>query len=151
MTSGFLLFLAKLAINVAFWPALLFLLLIGLVWPWWKSFWGINIVSLELAIVLALLSSIIEVDFHYSVEQNVLMGWVSVAALFLVGGIIIWRGFLVISAQLRGTYGSEYKSVVKKLWCRRAAKSNEASVPPAHDPEKQNCPRELTARWENAA
>lgn len=102
MTSPYLIELAKLGVNVAFWPAFLFTPLISFVWPWWKSFWGINIVTLEIAIMLALINAVLSTDFGLHVTNSVALAWVEIAALYLVGAIVTWRGFLVIIEQVRG-------------------------------------------------
>lgn len=102
MTPEYLIELVKWGINVAFWPAIAFTPVISFFWPWWKSFWGINIVTLELAIALALIVSIVHTDFGVAVVSNLALAWTEVIALWLVGIIIIWRGALVIITQVRG-------------------------------------------------
>lgn len=103
MTPHYVVELAKWGVNIAFWPACAFTFLISFVWPWWKSSWGINIVSLESAIILALISPVISTDFNTHIASNLAFAWVEVVALFLVGIISTWRGVLVISAQMKGT------------------------------------------------
>ena len=88
-------------LNVAFWAATSFLLVISIVWPWWKSQWGTNIMLLELAITLALLPTTLSRDFGLHVLSNATAAWLEVAALWLVGIIIIWRGGMIITEQLR--------------------------------------------------
>jgi hypothetical protein len=89
--------------NAAFWSSAAFLLVISIVWPFWKSFWGINIVMLELAIALALLPGILMHDFGLHVLSNSAVGWIEVVALWLVGIIVIWRGGLIITEQVKAT------------------------------------------------
>lgn len=120
MTPAYLITLAKWGMNLAFWSAAGFVVLIGCVWPWWRSFWGMNIVTLEVAIMLALLGSIISVDFNSNVSDNLWFAWLTVSALWLVGVIIVWRGLLVVTEQIRGAYGINIWRVVGQR-VRRAA------------------------------
>jgi hypothetical protein len=95
--------LADWGLNIAFWSATVFMLFIGLAWPFWKSFWGINIIIFDFAIALALIPSILAHDFGLHVLSSTAALWVEVAALWLVGIIVIWRGGLIVTEQLRGT------------------------------------------------
>jgi hypothetical protein len=155
MIPSYLIALAKWGMNLAFWSAVLFVLLSGWVWPWWKSFWGMNILLLEVAIALALLGSVITTDFGVHLISNLMLAWTTTTSLWLVGIIIIWRGFLVISSQLRGTFGSGFIVTLKKLrhqQHRRMTVSNQPNHWPKseEEPKKESCPQELT-RWEVTA
>jgi hypothetical protein len=110
----YLLDIAEWSVNCAFWSSITFTVLITPVWPWWKSFWGVNIISLEIAISLALLGSVLETDFGLSINP-VLLLWITASAVWLVAGIITWRGFLVLSAQLQGTFGVGIRGAVRRL------------------------------------
>lgn len=101
MTPDYLITLFKWALNASFWMAVGFIATTWTVWPWWKSSWGINIISLEGAISLALLPGILGYDFGVRFSQTA-AGWVDVLSLGLVAFIIGWRGYLVVAAQLRG-------------------------------------------------
>jgi hypothetical protein len=103
VTPHYIIELGKWGVNIAFWPAFAFSFLISFIWPWWKSSWGINIVSLEFAIVLALISPVIATDFGAHFTSNITFAWIEIIALFLVGVIVTWRGALVISVQMKGT------------------------------------------------
>lgn len=87
--------------NVAFWASITFLVSISIIWPWWKSSWGANIVLLELGISLALLPGVFSYDFGVHIS-TIAGGWVDVAALWLIAVIIVWRGGMIIIEQLRG-------------------------------------------------
>jgi hypothetical protein len=88
--------------NVAFWASVSFFFLTSLVWPWWRSFWGVNIIALEGALGLALLPFIMSYDFGVHIVSSLVFAWVEGVSLWLIGVIIVWRGFLVVSQQLRG-------------------------------------------------
>ena len=111
MTSQLLIELAKWGVNIAFWPAFVFIPFVSLVWPWWRSFWGINIVTLEFAIMLALISAILSTDFGLHIVNNAVLAWTEVVALWLVGILVMWRGYLVFIAQMRGTRLQRRKSL----------------------------------------
>jgi hypothetical protein len=115
MTTAYLETLTHWGVNFAFWSALSFAVFSGVVWPWWKSQWGVNIVLLELAIAFALAGPVLSVDFSFHTSTSHAFAWVQLTALWLVGIIIFWRGFLVLSTQLKGTYGTGLRGVFRKL------------------------------------
>lgn len=100
-TAGYIIALANWGVNISFWSAAVFILCVGIIWPFWKSFWGMNIVLLELAIALALLPAILARDFGLHVFSSAVALWIQVVALWLVGIIIIWRGGLIITEQIK--------------------------------------------------
>lgn len=89
-------------INFTFWTMIAFFAIATAVWPWWKSFWGWNIVTLELAIGLALLPGILAIDFGINRFMSLGAAWIQIFAVFLAGCIVLWRGALVLNDQLRG-------------------------------------------------
>jgi hypothetical protein len=91
--------------NVAFWASVGFFLSTSVIWPWWRSFWGVNIIALEGALGLALLPFIMSYDFGVRIVSSLVFAWVEGVSLWLIGIIIVWRGFLVVSQQLRGAVG----------------------------------------------
>lgn len=102
MTPEYLVHLADWGMNIAFWSSVTFPPVASIFWPWWKSSWGINIVMLELAIALALLGSIINIDFGVPIVGNMALTWTIIIALWLVGIIVIWRSVLVVMTQWHG-------------------------------------------------
>lgn len=60
-----------------------------------------NIVLLEAAISLALITTVLSRDFGIRVSTTSGI-WVEIVALWLVGIIVIWRGAMIIIEQLRG-------------------------------------------------
>jgi hypothetical protein len=136
----YLLDLAEWGMNVAFWASIVFITFIGWLWPWWRSFWGINIVTLEIAIALALLGSILETDFGLGKSQLMLLEWISITALWMVGGIILWRGFLVISAQVHGTFGVTLGGVMRRAARSLLRKQQPTPPPPPAEQELESCP-----------
>jgi hypothetical protein len=97
-------------LNIAFWSSFTFLTLISIVWPWWKSAWGVNIILLEFAISLALLPSIASHDFGFHTATSSGALWLDVAALWLVGIIVIWRGGMIIIEQVRGVRKANHRN-----------------------------------------
>lgn len=118
MTPQYVITAAQWGMNFAFWSAITFAAFAGVVWPWWKSSWGINIISLEIAIALALFEPVLQVDFGVNITSSVVFAWVGVFALWLVGVISVWRGALVISAQVKGRRQAQRnREVTKKVDC----------------------------------
>jgi hypothetical protein len=87
-------------LNAAFWSSIGFLLTISIVWPWWKSFWGFNIMMLELAIALALFPPILARDFNVRIANSAAANWNEIVALWLVAIIVIWRGVMIATEQI---------------------------------------------------
>jgi len=107
--------------SFAFWSAVGFIIFSGTAWPWWQSQWGVNIISLEIAIALALLEPVMAYDFGLHGASDITLAWVEMIALWLVGFIILWRGLLVLSAQLNGAFGTGILNSVKRLRRRLAS------------------------------
>jgi hypothetical protein len=91
--------------NVAFWSSVFFFLLTSLIWPWWRSFWGVNIIGLEIALAVALLPFVMSYDFGVRIGASPAFAWSEGTSLWLMGVFIVWRGFLVVGQQLRGATG----------------------------------------------
>lgn len=98
--------------NFAFWASVSVLAGTSLIWPWWKSFWGINIVSLESALALALLPFVMSYDFGVRIGNSPPFAWTEAASLWLMGAVIVWRGFLVIQQQLRSEMGMSVRDAL---------------------------------------
>lgn len=88
--------------NVAFWVTLAFPVATRFYWPWWQSWWGKNIVSLELTVALALLGSILRIDFGLSVAKDIWFGWLTVASVALIPVIVVHRAILIWKTQRAG-------------------------------------------------
>lgn len=102
-------------INFAFWTMIAFFVVTSMVWPWWKSFWGVNIVFLELVIGLALLPAVLSLDFGFSRLTSTAGAWIQIAAVFLAGCIVLWRGALIIHDQLKGAQVSPLRFLLVLL------------------------------------
>lgn len=92
------------ALQAAFWASAIFPMAMSLFWPWWQSWWGRNIIALEVAIALVLLPDIMVLEFGMmpgSTPGHVLL-WVATISLCLVTVIIVWRGVLIWRAQWDG-------------------------------------------------
>lgn len=92
--------LAVIGVGILFWVCAVFPILIAIVWPWWQSWWGRNIASLEISLAVAFLPSILKLEFGV-VPNTFLFGWLVVAAVFSAATIVIWRGVMIFLAQRR--------------------------------------------------
>lgn len=90
--------LADFASALLFWACAIFPFVMAVIWPWWKSWWGRNIVSLEMAIASALLPSVLYREFGIN-TNTIFFGWVIVASLFAAAAVVVWRGVLIFQAQ----------------------------------------------------
>jgi hypothetical protein len=81
-------------INAAFIAALLFPFVVRTYWAWEKSDWGINIVSLELLIALALLPLWVRHITGYGGNMY-FYGWLEAASLWGIPVIILWRAIII--------------------------------------------------------
>lgn len=108
------------AVNFSFWASVAFFIGIGVVWPWWKSFWGVNIVSLEGALMLAMFPFALSYEFGIRIRDSPVFAWIEATALWLVGIIVVWRGYMIISQQVRGATGMGLLT-----WLQRRHRSSE--------------------------
>lgn len=91
--------IGKWAAIVTFYVTALFPL-IGVVWPWWQSWWGRNIVLLEIALALTLLKFWVTRTFGTDVAHSLWFTWVSTVALCTVPVIVTWRGGMIVAQQV---------------------------------------------------
>lgn len=87
--------------------SVLFAPLATMMWPWWKHPWGINIISLEVAIAFALLPAWLSIAFGLRRADVYVFAWVQLASLVLVGLVIAWRLVLIWRTQRRDTPSAE--------------------------------------------
>lgn len=83
-----------------FWVAFAFPLAVSLFWPWWRSTWGVNIITLEGCIWLSLLPAPLHAIF--GVPYTTFLLWFQVAAVAAAGLVVIWRGILIYLTQRAG-------------------------------------------------
>lgn len=88
------------AVALLFWVCAVFPVIVGIVWPWWQSWWGRNIVSLEVALAVALLPSVLHKEFGLNTDTYV-YGWLVVASLFAAAIIVVWRSVMIFIIQHR--------------------------------------------------
>lgn len=88
--------------NVTFFTSLAFPLATAVFWPWWASWWGRNIVSLELGIAVTLLPAVLFRDFGV---DSLVLRWVQAAALATVPLIVVWRAVMIWQTQRAGALG----------------------------------------------
>jgi hypothetical protein len=86
-------------INAAFITSLLFVPVTSAYWPWWQSWWGRNIVILELCIAGTLLGSVLFLDFGIS---SVAFQWIAAFFLTAIILIVIWRAVMIWAEQRKG-------------------------------------------------
>jgi hypothetical protein len=89
---------AKYAVWFTFLASVAFPVVTALFWPWWKSAWGWNIVTLEICIALALLFPWLS-TFGVYVSGNYAAEWADVASVALIGFIVAWRTVMIWRAQ----------------------------------------------------
>jgi hypothetical protein len=89
------------ALNVAsqftFWAGFLFPPVTALFWPWWRSVWGWNIITLETWIWLSLLPA--PLHAYFGVSYDSFLMWFQVAAVAGAGLTVAWRGILIYLTQ----------------------------------------------------
>ena len=90
--------LANAGAALLFWVCALFPFVMGIVWPWWQTWWGRNIVSLEVALAVVLFPSILHREFGLNTDTY-FFGWIAVAALFAASAIVIWRSIMIYRVQ----------------------------------------------------
>lgn len=98
---------SEFAVWFTFMTSLLFTPVTSLFWPWWKSTWGWNIVSLEFCIALALLAPWLRFAFGIRTSSNALAAWLEVAAVLLCGMIVAWRAVMIYLTQRAMAQDSE--------------------------------------------
>lgn len=98
-------------VNFAFWAAIAFPVLIGMIWPWWRDWWGQNMIALDLAIAVAVVGAVLRYDLGIRFTG---LAWVDVVSLALVFFIIVWRGVMIFRTQRAGvtTYADNPAAVV---------------------------------------
>jgi hypothetical protein len=89
------------AASVAtFWVSFVFTPAISLIWPWWESDWGWNIVLLESCIWVSLLPAPLHVMF--GVPYGPFLSWFQVAAVLGAGAVVVWRAVMIWHTQRAG-------------------------------------------------
>lgn len=84
--------------NVAFLVPFLFPFYIRLIWAWHKDEWGWNIVTLDMAVSIALLPSFV----HRVIGVNVntaLFAWIVAGSIWAIPIIVIWRSVMIWRKQ----------------------------------------------------
>lgn len=107
--------LGNIAAGFLFWVSLLFPLATSIVWPWWQSWWGRNIASLEFALAIALFPSVAYREFGVY-AHTLEFSWMVIGALFAAGVIVAWRGILVFKTQwqYRGSIPGDERDDIDK-------------------------------------
>lgn len=100
-----LLIAVQVVAGVLFWSSLAFPIITAIIWPWWKSWWGRNIVSLDLAIALTFFASVMHIEFGLT-STFTAFEWMDVVGLGAAAIIIIWRGIMVFLVQWRARGGN---------------------------------------------
>lgn len=88
------------AIGVAFWSCLVWPAVVRLFWPWNHDVWGWNMALKTEMIALALLPTILKLEFGVSPGIGLL--YVEVVAITLIPVILAWRTWIIWRAQRAG-------------------------------------------------
>jgi hypothetical protein len=86
-------------VNAGFLISLLFPIVTRLYWPWNESWWGINIIALEMAIAGTLFPSFVFLDFGV---DDLALRWFQVVSLGAVIATLIWRAVMIWLTQWNG-------------------------------------------------
>lgn len=90
----------KIAVEGIFYSALGFVIVVSVWWPWWKSQLGWSIIAKSLALAVAVLPAMITYWFGPGVYKEVpWLGWVAIAALWVIPPILAWRAVVIWQAQ----------------------------------------------------
>lgn len=111
-------------VNVAFFASVLFTPVVSAFWPWWREWWGQNIVLLELCISGTLFGSFLYTDF--GVDSDALM-WVTSVFLTAIPVIIVWRAAMIWHAQRAGQQQAVLAEQVRAGYERYRASSGGVS------------------------
>lgn len=93
----------EMSVTFSFWTMIGVGLVTTMVWPWWRSFWGVNLISLDGSISLALFPAMLSIDFGINRFDNAWGAWIEIVSITLAGLIVLWRGLLVMITQMRGS------------------------------------------------
>ena len=94
--SRVLIDVANAEVMVGFWVSLAFPFVTRFFWPWNKSWWGWNIVVLDLSIAGTLFPSWLFLTFHAS---DIWLQWIQVFFLGLVVVNVVWRTVMIWRTQ----------------------------------------------------
>lgn len=83
-------------VNIGFFVTLAFVPINSLWWPWWKEWWGRNIVLLDLFIAGTLFPDVLYLDWHITAW---ILQWSQAVALTATVLVIPWRTALIWNAQ----------------------------------------------------
>lgn len=86
------------AVWAAWTAAVLFPFVTGFYWPWWRSEWGWNIITLEIGLALAVTPAWLHYVFGLQ-ATSFPFRWFQVAAIFFIAFVIIWRAVLIWRTQ----------------------------------------------------
>jgi hypothetical protein len=93
-----LLDLADASVISAFLSSVIFVIGYSLRAPWWRYQVGRAVVSLDLALGLALLPSFLRLAFHFSAADQ-FYDWYATLSLFLVAAVTLWRLYTIVYVQ----------------------------------------------------
>lgn len=90
-----------------FMASVLFPGITALYWPWWKSGWGWNIITLELCIAGALVFAWLHYAFGITITSSYVATWAQISTVGAVGLVVIWRAVLIWVTQRAGGHEDE--------------------------------------------
>lgn len=84
-----------------FWISVAFIPVVSLFWKWWQTGFGTSLVALEALIALALFPEALERMFGVN-AQTTGFQWFFALLLLMIGGAILWRGWVLWKIQRNG-------------------------------------------------
>ena len=91
---------ADIAAPVAFWVCAVWPAVTATFWPWWQHEWGWNMVIKTELIAVALLSSILKIEF--GITSGYVLLWTTVAAVTAIPVVVAWRTWIIWRGQHEG-------------------------------------------------
>lgn len=86
------------SVNLAFWGALAFPVVMAFVWPWWRDWYGQTTVMFDMCLAGAALGLVLSYDLGVKLMTAY---WIDAFSLALSFAIMIWRGVMIYRIQRR--------------------------------------------------
>jgi hypothetical protein len=95
----FLLDTSSWLVPIVFWISITMIPAVSAIWPWWKTSWGWNIMSIPMVIAATLVSSGLHYTFGID-AQSLWFDWLVIIGLTIAGVAELHRLFLIIRGQI---------------------------------------------------
>ena len=90
----------QIAVEAIFYSSALFVAVVSLYFPWWRSQLGWTIIAKTLALAVAVFPAML--TYWLGVRVTGWLAWVSVAALWTIPPILAWRALVIWRVQRTG-------------------------------------------------